>query len=92
MTSETKLTEQQRLELADEANRMLENPLFKGIMNEIVRDAMNSLLKSTPGSPEAARIHASLLGADEFKGRLVSLRNDGAVIRDRHKKRGGTAY
>lgn len=77
---------EQRLLLSDEAKRLLGDPLFNGVLSVLVKDYMQSLMSTRPGSEEGLVAHASLNAMEDIKKRLKALENDGVVIRKNLEK------
>lgn len=77
---------EQRLLLSDEAKRLLGDPLFNGVLSVLVKDYMQQLMSTRPGSEEGLVAHASLNALEDIKKRLKALENDGAMIRKNLEK------
>lgn len=69
----------QRIALGAEAKRLLSDPLFNGVLNSLIKDAMGGLMSSTPGSDQGLKAHSMLLGLNSIKDGLKSVENDGVV-------------
>lgn len=80
----------QRLLLSDEAKRLLGDPLFNGVLSSLVKDYMQQLMGTRPGSEEGMVAHASLNALEDIKKRLKALENDGVVIRKNLEKEAAT--
>ncbi len=80
----------QRLLLSDEAKRLLGDPLFNGVLSSLVKDYMQQLMGTRPGSEEGTVAHASLNALEDIKKRLKALENDGVVIRKNLEKEAAT--
>lgn len=78
-------TIEQRLSLSDEATRLLDDTLFNGLLNAILRDYMLDLMKTVPGTTEAMVPHAGMIALEDIKKRLTLMKNDGAVLRKKLK-------
>lgn len=87
---------EQRLLISDEAKRLLSDPLFNSVVSSLVKDYMQDLMKTRPGSPEGLVAHSSLNALEDIKSRLKALENDGVVIRKKLEKesaaRGGAFH
>lgn len=75
-----------RLEIADEAKRLLASPLFNGVLNSLTKDYLDQLMGNAPGSEKGTLAHSSLNAMSDIKSRLRSLENDGVMLRDQIKK------
>jgi hypothetical protein len=81
------LNTDQRLAIADEAKRLLNDPLFNGVIKTLVKGYMEQLVATRPGSPEGVVAHACLSAMDDIKKQLRALENDGAVVRKSLKQK-----
>ena len=70
-----------RLRLSDEAKRLLGDPLFNGVLSALVKDYMQELMATKPGSDEGIVAHAGLNALEDIKKRLKAVENDGSMIR-----------
>lgn len=75
-----------RLAVATEAKRLLSDPLFNGVLAALLKDYLQQLMSSAPGSPEGLVAHSSLNALDDIKKRLRALENDGAMLRNKLAK------
>lgn len=69
-----------RLAIAKEAKRLLSDPLFNGVLAALLKDYLQQLMASAPGSPEGIVAHSSLNALDDIKKRLRAIENDGVVL------------
>lgn len=76
-----KRSDEQRLADADEAERLLGDRVFNGVIKAIIADALVELTGCLPGSNEAFSAHCTLLSMEKIKQRLTALKNDGAILR-----------
>ncbi len=80
-----KLSDGEKLELANWAKEVREHPNFKRLISGLLVENMERLVKSNVGSTEATVIHAEMKGLEAFQGALTVLINDGVMIRDKAK-------
>lgn len=78
---------EQRIAYGKEAARLLDDPLFNGVLNSVLKDCMTDLLKSVPGSEGGIAAHSLLLGIDKVKGSLISVKNDGIAAQKESERR-----
>lgn len=83
-------TFEERVEIGDEAARLLKDKLFNTVISSIVADGITQLLNTVPGSDEAVKIHGTLVGLEQIKQRLKVLENDAAMARKEAQRRSGT--
>lgn len=76
-----KITKERRLQLSDEAARLLKDELFNGVLSALTSDYIQALMQTKPGSEDGVNAHAALKALSDIKGRLTALENDGAVLR-----------
>lgn len=76
-----KMTAERREALAKEAERLLEDELFNGVLSALTSDYIQDLMATIPGSEKGVQAHAALRALNDIKGRLTALKNDGAVLR-----------
>ena len=62
-----------------EAARLLEDPLFNGVLNRLLADQIVRLTSAIPGSDEGILAHSSFLGISAIKDGLRSVSNDGKM-------------
>lgn len=80
----------QRLLLSNEAKRLIGDPLFNGVLSSLVKDYMQQLMTTKPGSEEGLVAHASINALEDIKKRLKALENDGVMIRKNLEKEAAT--
>jgi hypothetical protein len=68
-----------RVILGNEAKRLLSDPLFNGVLNVLTKDAISSLMKYDPGTPQAMSAHSDMKSYERIKQQLKSVQNDGAM-------------
>lgn len=73
------LTVAQRIANGNEASRLLEDPLFNGVLNVLLADQIVKLTGSIPGSDAGIVAHACFLGISNIKDGLRSVANDGKM-------------
>lgn len=77
---------ERRLLLADEAKRLLEDPLFNGVLSALLKGYMQNLMTTIPGSQEGLVAHAGINALEDIKRQLKGLENDGVVLRNKLAK------
>lgn len=80
-----KMTDGEKLELATWAKELKESPNFKRLINGLLVENVERLMKMNVGSVEATIIHAEMKGLEAFQNALIILVNEGIVIRDKAK-------
>lgn len=78
---------EERITIGREAKRLLNDPLFNGVINVLLKDAIHKLGIAKPGSEEAMAAHCSMLSLNEIKTQLKVVENDGTMAYDKLKKR-----
>ena len=83
----TKATVDERIVLGREANRLLSDPLFNGVISVLLRDAINGLQEADLNSNEAIQAHAEMKSLNKIKAQLRALASDGTIATKEAEKR-----
>lgn len=79
-----KLSYQQKVELAEEAKRLLsKESLFNQIISGLVIEYHQNLIDSEIGSIQSQAAHAGLKALNDIKGRLRVVENDATMAKNR---------
>lgn len=65
--------------IGGEAKRLAGSVLFQSVLNALVADYMDELMRSSPASEAGQTAHAALRGLNDIKNRLKVLENDAYV-------------
>ncbi len=76
-----------RITIGKEAQRLLVDPLFNGVINVLLKESMVVLGSTDVGTPAATNAHAQIRALEKIKEQLKVLEND-AVMAKREVEKG----
>lgn len=83
------LSYQEKMELAEEAKRLLSpTSMFNKIVNSLVIEYHDKLMRSSLRSDEATEAHAGLKALNDIKTYLKIIENDAIMAKDKAEKQG----